>query len=88
MLRHVVYASLLHFGVESANHNKRSERLFAALKEALMPTVMITGTNRGLGFEFVKQYAADGWRVFAACRHPTSADSLRLLAARKAWSRL
>jgi NAD(P)-dependent dehydrogenase (short-subunit alcohol dehydrogenase family) len=26
-----------------------------------MPTVMITGTNRGLGFEFVKQYAADGW---------------------------
>jgi NAD(P)-dependent dehydrogenase (short-subunit alcohol dehydrogenase family) len=47
-----------------------------------MPTVMITGTNRGLGFEFVKQYAADGWRVFAACRHPTSADGLRLLAER------
>ena len=64
------------------NYNKRNERLFAALKEALMPTVMITGTNRGLGFEFVKQYAADGWRVFATCRHPTSADSLRLLAER------
>ena len=47
-----------------------------------MPTVVITGTNRGLGFEFVKQYAADGWCVFAACRHPTSADSLRLLAER------
>ena len=47
-----------------------------------MPTVMITGTNRGLGFEFVKQYAADGWRVFAARRRPTSADSLRLLAER------
>lgn len=45
-----------------------------------MPTVMITGANRGLGFEFAKEYAADGWRVFAACRHPTSADSLRLLA--------
>ena len=45
-----------------------------------MPTVMITGTNRGLGFEFVKQYAADGWRMSAACRHPTSADRLRLLA--------
>jgi NAD(P)-dependent dehydrogenase (short-subunit alcohol dehydrogenase family) len=56
--------------------------VFAALKEALMPTVMITGTNRGLGFEFAKQYAADGWRVFAACRHPNSADSLRLLAER------
>jgi NAD(P)-dependent dehydrogenase (short-subunit alcohol dehydrogenase family) len=47
-----------------------------------MPTVMITGANRGLGFEFAKQYAAGGWRVFAACRHPTSADSLRLLAER------
>jgi NAD(P)-dependent dehydrogenase (short-subunit alcohol dehydrogenase family) len=47
-----------------------------------MPTVMITGANRGLGFEFAKQYAAGGWRVFAACRQPTSADSLRLLAER------
>lgn len=47
-----------------------------------MPTVMVTGGNRGLGFEFAKQYAADGWRVFAACRRPTSADSLRLLAER------
>jgi NAD(P)-dependent dehydrogenase (short-subunit alcohol dehydrogenase family) len=47
-----------------------------------MPTVVITGTNRGLGFEYVKQYAADGWCVFAACRHPTSVDSLRLLAER------
>jgi NAD(P)-dependent dehydrogenase (short-subunit alcohol dehydrogenase family) len=45
-----------------------------------MPTVMITGANRGLGFEFAKQYAAGGWCVFAACRHPTSAESLRLLA--------
>jgi NAD(P)-dependent dehydrogenase (short-subunit alcohol dehydrogenase family) len=43
---------------------------------------VITGTNRGLGFEYVKQYAADGWCVFAACRHPTSVDSLRLLAER------
>jgi len=25
-----------------------------------MPTVVITGTNRGLGFEYLKQYAADG----------------------------
>lgn len=47
-----------------------------------MPTIMVTGSNRGLGFEFAKQYAADGWRVFAACRRPTSADSLRLLAER------
>ena len=33
-----------------------------------MPTVLITGANRGLGLEFARQYAADGWSVIAACR--------------------
>src|SRR3984893_5079512 len=42
-----------------------------------MPSVLITGANRGLGLEFAKQYAADGWRVFAACRHPAAAAELR-----------
>ena len=32
--------------------------------------ILITGANRGLGFEFARQYVADGWRVFAACRNP------------------
>ena len=41
-----------------------------------MPTVFITGANRGLGFEFAKQYAADGWRVIAACRDPAKAEAL------------
>ncbi|PPR69121.1 MAG: C-factor [Alphaproteobacteria bacterium MarineAlpha3_Bin1] len=41
-----------------------------------MPTVFITGANRGLGFEFAKQYAADGWRVIAACRDPVKAEAL------------
>jgi NAD(P)-dependent dehydrogenase (short-subunit alcohol dehydrogenase family) len=46
-----------------------------------MPTVFITGANRGLGFEFAKQYAREGWRVFAACRDPGSAGELKRLAA-------
>ena len=25
--------------------------------------VLITGANRGLGLEFTRQYAADGWQV-------------------------
>jgi NAD(P)-dependent dehydrogenase (short-subunit alcohol dehydrogenase family) len=33
-----------------------------------MPTILITGANRGLGQEFVRQYAADGWRVIATVR--------------------
>ena len=45
-----------------------------------MPRVLITGANRGLGLEFARQYAADGWNVIAACRRPDAADELRSLA--------
>ena len=41
-----------------------------------MPTVLITGANRGIGLEFARQYAADGWRVIAACREPATAKAL------------
>jgi NAD(P)-dependent dehydrogenase (short-subunit alcohol dehydrogenase family) len=44
-----------------------------------LATVFITGANRGLGLEFAQQYAAEGWRVLAACRDPARADSLRAL---------
>jgi NAD(P)-dependent dehydrogenase (short-subunit alcohol dehydrogenase family) len=31
-----------------------------------MPSILITGANRGLGLEFCRQYGAEqGWRVFA-----------------------
>jgi NAD(P)-dependent dehydrogenase (short-subunit alcohol dehydrogenase family) len=42
-----------------------------------VPTVLVTGANRGLGLEFVRQYAAEGWRVLAACRDPKGAAALR-----------
>jgi NAD(P)-dependent dehydrogenase (short-subunit alcohol dehydrogenase family) len=44
-----------------------------------MPSVLITGANRGLGLEFALQYLAAGWRVYAACRHPELADKLQAL---------
>lgn len=44
-----------------------------------MPTVLITGANRGLGLELARQYAADGWRVLACSRHP-DAEALVALA--------
>lgn len=37
-----------------------------------MPTILITGANRGLGLEFARQYAAEGWRVLATVRDPLS----------------
>lgn len=46
-----------------------------------MKTVLITGANRGIGLEFVKQYAGDGWRVLACCRNPATSDALNDLAA-------
>ena len=44
-----------------------------------MPTVLITGANRGLGLEFARQYAADGWKVLATCRDPNSATDLNAI---------
>jgi NAD(P)-dependent dehydrogenase (short-subunit alcohol dehydrogenase family) len=38
-----------------------------------MPTVVITGANRGIGLEFARQYSADGWDVIATARQ-SSAD--------------
>lgn len=46
-----------------------------------MPSILITGSNRGLGLELARQYAEAGWRVFASCRRPAEADALHELAA-------
>lgn len=44
-----------------------------------MPTLFITGANRGIGLEFAKQYAQQGWRVIATCRQPDEAENLKKL---------
>ena len=44
-----------------------------------MKTVLVTGANRGLGLEFARQYAADGWNVLAGCRNPSKAQALQRL---------
>lgn len=47
---------------------------------AAQPTVVVTGANRGLGLEWVRQYAARGWRVVATARRPQDAEALQRLA--------
>ncbi len=46
-----------------------------------MPSVLVTGASRGLGLEFVRQYAASGWEVHACARTPERAAELQALAA-------
>lgn len=45
----------------------------------LQSTIFVTGANRGLGLEFVKQYLATGSQVIASCRNPDAAAELKTL---------
>ena len=45
-----------------------------------MSTILITGANRGIGLEFCRQYAQQGWNVLACCRQPEQAVELNQLA--------
>jgi NAD(P)-dependent dehydrogenase (short-subunit alcohol dehydrogenase family) len=42
-----------------------------------MTTILITGPNRGIGLEFVRQYAREGATIIACCREPGNAKDLR-----------
>lgn len=44
-------------------------------------TIFITGANRGIGLEYVKQYAQEGHQVYATVRDPARALALQQLAA-------
>jgi NAD(P)-dependent dehydrogenase (short-subunit alcohol dehydrogenase family) len=44
-----------------------------------MPSVFITGANRGIGLELARQFAAEGWSVTATARDPAKADELNAL---------
>jgi NAD(P)-dependent dehydrogenase (short-subunit alcohol dehydrogenase family) len=46
-----------------------------------MQRILVTGANRGIGLEFVRQCLLRGARVFAACRQPGKALKLTELAA-------
>jgi NAD(P)-dependent dehydrogenase (short-subunit alcohol dehydrogenase family) len=46
-------------------------------------TVLVTGANRGIGLEYVRQIAERGWNVIATARKPAEATELQALA--KEW---
>ncbi|MDX1571872.1 MAG: SDR family oxidoreductase [Xanthomonadales bacterium] len=45
--------------------------------------VVITGANRGIGLELVRQFAPRADRIVACCRNPEAADDLQALATRE-----
>jgi NAD(P)-dependent dehydrogenase (short-subunit alcohol dehydrogenase family) len=42
-----------------------------------LPSVLISGANRGIGLELARQYAAEGWTVHATARNPEDAVAVR-----------
>ncbi|WP_438463497.1 SDR family oxidoreductase [Marinomonas sp. PE14-40] len=44
------------------------------------PHLFITGANRGIGLEMVKQFAQSNWQISACCRNPETATELSALA--------
>ena len=49
------------------------------IQDKLMPTLLITGANRGIGLELCEQYLRDNWKVIATCRSAESATELAAL---------
>jgi NAD(P)-dependent dehydrogenase (short-subunit alcohol dehydrogenase family) len=52
-----------------------------AAEDASPYTVLITGANRGIGYELARQYAERGWTVIATARKPKESADLQKLAA-------
>ena len=66
----IISTVLLPTAAEAAHHENEGK------------TVLVTGANRGLGLEFARQYAADGWKVIGTARSPEKATELRALGVR------
>jgi NAD(P)-dependent dehydrogenase (short-subunit alcohol dehydrogenase family) len=54
----------------------------AMASAATPPTVLITGANRGIGLEYVRQFAARGYKVIGTARDPADAKELAAVADR------
>jgi NAD(P)-dependent dehydrogenase (short-subunit alcohol dehydrogenase family) len=50
-------------------------------EESTSPTVLITGSNRGIGLELARNYTQRGWHVIGTARRPEAADDLKAIAA-------
>lgn len=92
-LRSVALAPLLLFMLAVAAGAARAQAPASGAAASPAPagapgTVLVTGASRGIGFEFVRQYAEAGWTVIATARRPQEAKNLVELAAKRPNVRL
>lgn len=52
----------------------------AGVRDPASPTILLTGSNRGVGLALAEEYAARGWNVIATTRSPDRATDLQALA--------
>jgi NAD(P)-dependent dehydrogenase (short-subunit alcohol dehydrogenase family) len=52
----------------------------ASVADPASPTILLTGSNRGVGLALVKEFAGKGWNVIATARNPQDATELNELA--------
>jgi NAD(P)-dependent dehydrogenase (short-subunit alcohol dehydrogenase family) len=76
----LVFFSVLGAFVALSGASAASDQSPAAGFDPEQPTVLITGSNRGIGLAFARHYAAAGWNVIATARNPAGADELNALA--------
>ena len=74
-LKQSILSALVAFGVLGSSLSACAQE-----EDSAVSTVLITGSNRGLGFHFTQQYAQAGWNVIATARRPGKADDLQALA--------
>jgi len=60
---------------------KKEIAIDAAKRSDVTGTVLVTGANRGIGLELVRNYAERGWTVIGTARKPERADELNAIAA-------
>lgn len=78
--RQAVMLSVCMVGVTGACTTVPNEGPMTIGFDPAKPTVLITGSNRGIGFAFVEHYADAGWNVIATARSPERATELNAIA--------
>lgn len=72
LIRLVSCARLVTLGTFAGPQTKGSTAFMPTI-----PTILVTGANRGIGLELARQYSAADWRVIGTARRPDRADELK-----------